>query len=97
MSDKLRLESAQSQKQTESSEHERREELERIKDSFEKRLDDLTTTHQALIREKQSQWEGEKAFMQGQLQFAQKQIEENKGMHEQLIAAINQKGTEKTT
>ena len=35
--------------------------------------------------------------MQGQLQFAQKQIEENKGMHEQLIAAINQKGTEKNT
>jgi hypothetical protein len=35
--------------------------------------------------------------MQGQLQFAQKQIEENKGMHEQLIAAINQKGSEKAT
>jgi hypothetical protein len=57
----------------------------------------LKTSHQALIKEKQGQWEGEKAFMQGQLQFAQKQIEENKGMHEQLIAAINQKGSEKAT
>jgi hypothetical protein len=97
LSDKLRFESALSQKQSESSDHERREELERIKESFEKRLDDLKTSHQALIKEKQGQWEGEKAFMQGQLQFAQKQIEENKGMHEQLIAAINQKGSEKAT
>ena len=80
-----------------SSEHERREELERIKDSFEKRLDDLKMTHQALSKEKLAQWEGEKAFMQGQLQFAQKQIEENKGMHEQLICAINQKGNEKAS
>jgi len=43
----------------------------------------------ALLEERQKQWEQERQFMQGQVSYFQKQVEENKRMHETLLDAIN--------
>lgn len=43
--------------------------------------------------EKQRQWEVERHFLQSQLQYSQRQSEDNKRMHEALLTAINNKNS----
>ena len=37
-------------------------------------------------------WDQERQFLQEQVSFMQKQVQENKAMHEALLNAINQRG-----
>ena len=78
-------------------EEEKRKELDVLKEHFQKKLDEKKGDSNSLaeLERQKVQWQQEKHFLQEQLSFFQKQIEENKVMHEALMAAINQKSQNK--
>ena len=75
--------------QLKSKDEERKKEMENLKVFYEKKLEEIRESDHVLNQEKQKGWDKEKQFFQDQLQFAQKQLEENKKMHEVLLLAIN--------
>lgn len=66
-----------------------------MKEYFQKKIDESKNSDTFVSIEKQKQWENEKKFLQEQLMFSQKQIEENKSMHDVLLTAINNKSKDK--
>lgn len=66
-----------------------------MKEHYQRKLEDASkkgTVDSSVVEgyEKQkAAWEMEKQFLQEQLSFMQKQMQENKAMHETLLNAIN--------
>ena len=101
-----RLQNCESQlKQSEISlklkEEEKKKEVETLKEHYQKKIQETQNksstdgTVMIELEKQKSQWELERQFLQEQVSFSQRQIEENKAMHEALMSAINKKSANK--
>jgi hypothetical protein len=73
-----------------------------MKEFYQRKLEEASnqkkpgTVDQSVVDEFEKQkanWNQERQFLQEQVAFTQRQIEENKVMHEALLAAINQRSS----
>eukprot|EP00347_Sterkiella_histriomuscorum_P021939 403332245 len=85
----------QSDQHSRNKDEEKKKEIEIMKEFFQKKIDEGKSSETTVSVEKQRQWEQEKQFLQEQLSFSQKHIEENKKMHEVLLQAINSRSQDK--
>ena len=58
---------------------------------YEQKLKEIVANSKSHTADKEKKWIEEKKHLQHQLEFTQQQIEENRKMHKQLMAAINEK------
>ena len=68
-----------------------KEESEKMKVHYEGLLQENTKKNKQAIGDKERKWTEEKLHLQTQLEFTQKQVEENRKMHKQLMSALQAK------
>lgn len=65
--------------------------MDKLKSHYEIKLKEIVQLNKSTIIEKENKWTEEKHHLQKHLEFTQQQFEENRKMHKQLMAAINEK------
>ena len=91
----LESHSKQLEAQVRMKDEEKKKEVDIVKEFFSHKVEESKHVESSASLEKQRQWETERHFLQEQLSFSQKQIEENKKMHDVLLLAINSRGADK--
>jgi len=65
-----------------------KQEFEELKSEYDKKMQEIIQLNRQAQQDKEQKWREEKQHLQHQLDFTQQQIEENRKMHKQLMAAL---------